>query len=71
MYISPSNRWLPSDNLKPRDTDSDLPLRAIYDEVVAGLPLFMATERAAIWHDHVISACGLPPYVEPDDLTVL
>ena len=71
LYISPSNRWLPSDNLKPRDTDSNLALRAIYDEVVAGLPLSMATERAVIWHDRVMSAWGFPPYVEPDHSTVL
>ncbi len=71
LYISPSNRWLPSDNLKPRDTDSDLALRAIYDEVVAGLPLSMATDRAVVWHDRVVSACGFPPYLEPEDPTVL
>ncbi len=71
VYISPSNRWLPSNKLKPRESDPNLALRAIYDEEVAGLPLSMTTERAAIWHDRVMSACGFPPYVEPDDSTVL
>ena len=71
LYISPSNRWLPSDRLKPRADDPNLALRAVYDEVVAGLSFSMATTRAVIWHDRVMSACGFPPYAEPDDTTVL
>jgi hypothetical protein len=71
VYISPSNRWLPSAELKPRESDPNLSLRDSYDAVVAGLPLSMATDRAVVWHDRVVSACGFPPYLEPEDPTVL
>lgn len=71
VYISPSNRWLPSDQLTPRKSDPNLPLRDCYDAAVAGLPLSMATDRAVVWHDRVVSACGFPSYAAPEDTTVL
>jgi hypothetical protein len=71
LYISPSNRWLPSDELKPRHAEANPWQRDNYDASVAGWPLAAATERAVMWHDRVLSACGLPPYVEPEDATVL
>ncbi len=81
VYISPSNRWLPSDELTQRSNGAKLQpggrgsvaqrQRACYDAVVAGLPLSMATDRAGVWHDRVVSACGFPPYVAPEDTTVL
>lgn len=71
FYISPSNRWLRSDELIPREGERNPALRAAYDAAVAGLPLSMAIDQATVWHDRVMSACGLPPYVEPDDATIL
>jgi hypothetical protein len=71
LSISPSNRWLPATALKPRENDQNLSLRAHYDAVVAGLPLSQATDRAVVWHDRIMSACGFPTYVEPDDATIL
>jgi len=71
LYISPSNRWLPAIALKPPENDQHLSLREHYDTAVAGLPLSQATDRAVVWQDRIMSACGFPTYVEPDDVTIL
>lgn len=71
LFISPSNRWLPSDELKSRQGEKSPEERDVYDKVVAGLPLSMASDRAAIWHDRVMSACALPQYMEAEDTTIL
>lgn len=71
IYISPLNRWLPSHQLRSLENERNPEQRDSYDAVVAGWPLSTATERALVWHDRVVSACGFPDYVEPDDTTVL
>lgn len=71
FYISPSNRWMKSDEIIGERTDRSAALRSEYDEYVAGLPLNMSLEMALTWFDTVFEASNFPERPIPEDPTIL
>lgn len=71
FYISPSNRWLKSDDIIGNRPDRSASLKPDYDEHVAGLPLYMSLQMALSWFDTVFTASKFPPAPTPDDSTIL
>lgn len=70
FYISPSNRWMPSDSI-PAALDKSANLRPLYDETVAGRPLDWPLQQCIAWFDRVLDASGFVPPADDVDRTVL
>ncbi len=71
FFISPSNRWKKSGDVRA-DHDRRPDLRPAYDEHVAGLPLADSLYQCGIWFDRVFSACGFSGQdVKEGDPTIL
>ena len=71
FYISPSNRWLPSDQLAPRADEKNIAQRQQYDLRVADRPLRAPLDAAMVWFDRVISASGFQSTDNSQDGSVL
>ena len=72
FYISPSNRWLPADQLLALEDDrGPKEERQRYEQHVAGRPLRATLESAGRWFDRLASACGHPSTLTAIDPTVL
>lgn len=71
IYISPSNRWMPSKDIIGQRRDEQPGARPDYDEHVAGWSLHTSLELALKWFDNVFEASQFPHRSIPNDPTVL
>lgn len=71
VFISPSNRWKPSEEINAQRDEGFESHRKRYDASVAGLPLEHSLYQTTIWFDRVFSACGFPDLQPPMDPTIL
>lgn len=71
FYISPSNRWMKSEDIIGNRPDRSASIRPDYDQHVAGMPLDMSLSHALRWFDTVFAASKFPDAPIPKDPTVL